>query len=94
MFHIGQQVKCVKVGAWQFVPDDGIEDIGGSFPVADGIYTVAGGHIREDGDTYLFLNEFEGKAFLATHFRPVKQTNIDCFTSLLNPSPTKQLERA
>jgi len=31
--------------------------------------------------------------FWSGHFRPVKETKLDCFQKLLNPTPTKDLER-
>ena len=88
MFHIGQQVVCIKRGPWCRDADGVLHNDGPKF---GDVVTISRFH--ENGCGYLVLAEWEDyRSFNPTRFRPVKKTDISVFTALLNP--TRQKEKA
>lgn len=94
MFHVGQRVVCINDANPRLFPFMGVS--------RGCVYTIRG--IDDgSGELGLFLEEVKlpvpsGRkteaSFDATRFRPVKETDISIFTAMLNPTPTKQKERA
>lgn len=98
MFHIGQMVVCVA-DDW-----NDVDVFGEKCPVKGHVYTIRcieiGIDIGRDEEAFFRFDEIvnpildypSGRAdanFHARAFRPVKQTSIDCFTSILNQTPQK-----
>lgn len=96
-FHVGQKVVCV---------DASVSSYFGTRPplVRGGIYTVTAvipplAHWPDDAWGLLVAEASPlhplAVGFVANRFRPIveKKTDISCFTALLNPSPSKVIER-
>jgi hypothetical protein len=95
-FEVGKQVVCIKDN-WQCQFDHRI-----TMPIKDGIYTIR--EINADGEIAFRFEEILNPvitfwdctvepSFKAYCFRPVRTTNIDVFTEMLNPSPTKTKQK-
>lgn len=93
-FHVGQKVVCIDDEAY----------LGGEWhgphPVKGSVYTVRAVGVRHPMvpeepciNVEEIMRELDAP-FLARRFRPVKETNIDVFTAMLNPSPVKKKEKA
>jgi hypothetical protein len=86
-FHVGQMVVCVR-----FIPSDAF-DIPGAIPAVGSVYTVGFVTLDFRGIEAIGLVELPGQSdcglpigFIASHFRPVKQTSIEIFQQMLvNP---------
>jgi hypothetical protein len=94
MFEIGQQVVCIN-DSWYPVPEN--------VAVRGGVYTIRGCRTYWNRGWLVFeelvnpqqptlLGGMNEPHFIADHFRPVKKTNIEVFTKLTAPAPTKELE--
>ena len=95
MFHVGQMVVCV---------DDSVSPanffIPATYPSKGHIYTIRG--IQDLGNGLaVLLEEILNRpfpyatgdsepSFLASRFRPVRQTSIEQFTSILNQAPQRE----
>lgn len=89
----GDMVVCVAGGRWsQSVSRDGVvspcNDVG---PLKDRTYLVDAVVAFECGAIGLLLRDFPGKLWAVRHFKKTRSTSIDCFKSLLNPSPEEVL---
>ncbi len=97
MFHVGQ--KVVRVSSGSKTPREANAalrhpHLTSDLPTVGGVYTVRKiVRCSYDGETSLLLKECDNShypglepAFGASHFRPVRETNIDVFTAMLVPS--------
>ncbi|WP_371346495.1 hypothetical protein [Ancylobacter sp. IITR112] len=89
----GDTVLCIAGGRWTTaVSRDGVvepfNDVG---PVEGMTYSVVDVVAFECGAIGLKLRECPGVLWAARYFRKARTTSIDCFKSLLNPSPEEVL---
>jgi hypothetical protein len=96
-FAVKKQVVCIE-GPERLPFENEIQ------PVIDGVYTIRRIKIHHSENRCSFLLEeivneqrqytdgFGEVSFFSTRFKPVKPTNIDVFTKLLNPTPVKEKE--
>jgi hypothetical protein len=94
MFHVGQMVVCVS----EFISNEQ----GVTYPIKGLVYTVRGVEVSPlNGLLGLFLEEIVNERRLYTlgmrepkfwvgRFRPVRQTSIEQFTSILNQAPQRE----
>ncbi len=94
MFHVGQKVARYRGGNCH----PACPNCGAAFPPMHYVCTVISTH-TVDGVAGLELAEFPHRncpKYVNGHaqkfFRPVRETSIECFQSLLNPSP-EDIER-
>jgi hypothetical protein len=96
-FEVKKQVVCINAEHGKRFPWE-------ILPILNTIYTIRSIEVHPDGEIGLFLEEIVNKpyqycdsfgeiSFNASRFKPVKLTNIDVFTEILNPSPTKEKEK-
>jgi hypothetical protein len=94
LFHVGQRVVCIVEGElWNPQPPSQRPERGMVYTIRELTnYAPPGLRFEEIVNPTLNYCEALGEmCFDATCFRPVKDTSIDVFTKLLNPTPTKEL---
>lgn len=97
LFFVGQRVVCID-DDWDH--DDDCKN----YPVKGCVYTIRGFGDSPDPGESIFLEEIVNPpydypqwgrwepSFLIERFRPVKNTSIEVFQSLLAPTPARKLE--
>lgn len=86
-FRVGQQVVCIKRGAWNppLYPQE-------SGPIHGGVYTITAIH-KGRVTAGLILDGFDPFVrWCASRFRPVKETDISIFTDMLVPTPKQEVD--
>lgn len=92
-FHVGQKVVCID-DDWCVVVGNPANNAG-PHPVNGEVHVVSAIALVDDVE-YLYLSGFPAHvSYDAMAFRPIveKKTDISVFTALLNPSPSKVIER-
>lgn len=94
MFEIGQQVVCIN-DKWT-IEGNHIR------PVRGCVYTIRSFRVLDDclglrfeeivNPSIQFSDGYFEVSFISDFFRPVRKTNIDVFTQILNNTPIKEYE--
>lgn len=83
MFEVGQQVVCIN-DAWRHLTGGSVPN---PAPYLGQVVTISDAH-QILGRCWLVIEGFgERYGWAADYFRPVRKTDISCFTKLLAPTP-------